>query len=50
MVTGGVLSYPPFRVDQMIVNDEDDTLLVFTNWAVVDFSNRIDTHGLSRGH
>ena len=32
-VTGGMLSYPPFREDQMRVKDEDDTWLVLTSWG-----------------
>ena len=32
-VTGGMLSYPPFREDQMRVKDENDTWLVLTSWG-----------------
>ena len=32
-VTGEMLSYPPFREDQIRVKDEDDTWLVFTSWG-----------------
>ena len=28
-----MLSYPPFREDQIRVKDEDDTWLVFTSWG-----------------
>ena len=32
-VTGGMLSYPPFREDQMRIKDEDGTWLVLTSWG-----------------
>ena len=31
MVTGAMLSYPPFKKDQMKLKDEDDTWLVLTS-------------------
>ena len=54
VVTGGMLSYPPFRKDKMRVKDEDDRRgqrgLCSQVGAVMDFSNRKDTRWLSTGH
>ena len=37
MVTGGMLLYPQFREDQVIMNDEDGTWLVLMSWGLRGF-------------